>query len=238
MGALLRNKPSLKIITAVKRNGRMPLNSVQTPKSFKKFKKMLLWKLGIYSLMQWGKWSWLKHISIPSSANESAVTLSLSSVPQFIICTWQALQEPIQECLRHSHSKAWQPETSTPSFQTEGGKILGIKKSNCQAHRPERFFILLEQETRSVMRKGRKGKKDDWTHQKCCVSNHGSGHPTEEWAACPAKAVRVLGTEFVQVRTPSSVIAVLAEKNLVVSAEITDMQVKQWVGLRGNNKVQ
>lgn len=57
-------------------------------------------------------------------------------------------------------------------------------------------------------------------------------------AACPAKAVHVFGNKFVQIRTPSAPVAVLAEKNLLVSAEITDMQVRQQVGLRYNNKVQ
>lgn len=55
--------------------------------------------------------------------------------------------------------------------------------------------------------------------------------------ACPAKAVHTLGSKFFQIRTPGSLIAVLAEKNLLVSAEITDMQVKQQVGLRYDNKV-
>ena len=56
-------------------------------------------------------------------------------------------------------------------------------------------------------------------------------------AARPAKAVHTFGSKFFQIRTPGSLIAVLAEKNLLVSAEITDIQAKQQVGLRYNKKV-
>lgn len=53
-------------------------------------------------------------------------------------------------------------------------------------------------------------------------------------AACPAKAVHTFGNKIFQIRTLGSLIALLAEKNLLVSAEIPDMQ----VGLMYNNKVQ
>lgn len=49
-------------------------------------------------------------------------------------------------------------------------------------------------------------------------------------AAHSAKAVHTFRSKFFQIRTHSSLTA--------VSAEITDMQVKQLVGLRYNNKVQ
>lgn len=45
-----------------------------------------------------------------------------------------------------------------------------------------------------------------------------------------AKAVHTFRSKFFQIRTPSSLTA--------VSAEITDIQVKQLVGLRYNNKLQ
>lgn len=53
-------------------------------------------------------------------------------------------------------------------------------------------------------------------------------------AACPAKVVHTFGNKIFQIRTLGSLIALLAEKNLLVSAEIPDTQ----VGLKCNNKVQ
>lgn len=52
-------------------------------------------------------------------------------------------------------------------------------------------------------------------------------------AACPAKVVHTFGNKIFQIRTLGSLTALLA-KNLLVSAEIPDMQ----VGLRSKNKMQ
>lgn len=67
--------------------------------------------------------SWLQHNSVPGSANESSVTLSLSSVPQFVICTLQALQELTQDCLRHSHSNHDSQRQAHQAFKQKKEKV-------------------------------------------------------------------------------------------------------------------
>lgn len=169
--------------------------------------------------------SWLKRNSVPSSAHEYSMTLPLSSVLQFIIRTLQALQEHIQDCLgiHILTMTAKDKHTKLPNRRKNSGNEKNPTAKCTDRSFSFSLFFFFEQETKHMMRKGRKKKEEEWMHQKC-------------WLFNPEEAVHGFRSKFFQIRIPSTLIAVVAE-NFLVSAEITDTQLKRRVGVRLNNKV-
>lgn len=107
-----------------KKNGHILLNSLHSQKSSKKKFKRVTTKIENLFLDAVRKMAlWLKHYSVPSSANESSATLSLASVPHFIICTQQDLQESIQNCLRHSHCNNGSQKQTHQAFKQKKEKF-------------------------------------------------------------------------------------------------------------------